>query len=56
MLTSAKSTKILKHKQVFYSTTLTFDIKEVFQFYFDILKIKRIIFNINSSFYIGINI
>ena len=50
-----KNSKISKNRSVF-QTALTFDLKEIFQFCFDILKDKKIIFNINSGVYIGINI
>ena len=47
MMTSTKYLKIRKNRS-FIQTALTLDLKD--------LKGKRIIFNINSGFYIGINI
>ena len=37
----------------FFQKALTFDLKEIFQFCFQILKDKRLIFNKNSGFYMG---
>ena len=45
-----------KKNRSFIQTALTFDLKKIFQLCLDSLKDKRIIFNINSCFYIGINI
>ena len=52
--TSAKVSR--NTSNLIIQTAFTFDLKEIFQFCFDILKDKKIIFNINSGFYIGINI
>ena len=50
-----ENSKKLKNRSLI-QTDLTFDLKKIFEFCFDILKDKRLIFNINSGLYIVINI
>ena len=47
-----KSAKISKNV-TFFQKALTFDLKEIFQICFQILKDKKLIFNINSGFLMG---